>query len=303
MREDSAGIVHLAGGFIANNPCCVPVGDVVTSVVLPVVRLSFAPSWNVFEIVHTNFGTYADVEIQTDGTIHVIPPRPPAITDFHYLSLDGLTFAAASPKFFGLAVRGAAKQGATVTVMLRKPRVLALQVRTMRRHRLVTVGVVRLGRHRAGRSKIHWNLRINGRPLLAGRYQISLHALNGNILSVPAPPGPRTPDRPRKPTPARGEMIPRRPWSAGRTRRLRGGPTNDHSGRTSRWVRPTTVQADGNRCAHAATAAAFHEEEERDHECGRLERRRARCASGAQHPARSAIGRRPIANTSPRGPR
>jgi hypothetical protein len=132
------------------------------------------------------------VEIHTDGAIEVIAPRPPAVTDLRFLSVDGITFAAASPKFFGLAVRDTDKQRATVTVILRKPRVLALRVRTMRRHRLVTVGVVHLGRHRAGRSQIHWNLQINGRLLRPGHYQISLHAVNGNLLSVPAPPGPRT---------------------------------------------------------------------------------------------------------------
>jgi hypothetical protein len=72
------------------------------------------PLGNVFEIVHTNSGTYADVEIDTDADIHVIPPRSPAITDFGFLSLEGITFAGASPKFFGLAVRDNTKQGATV---------------------------------------------------------------------------------------------------------------------------------------------------------------------------------------------
>ena len=186
--EDTAGIVHLHGGLVQTAPgdqgCC----DLVGFIDDPAER----PSWNVFEIVHTNFGTYADVLIGTDGSIQVIAPRPPAVTDYAFLSLEGITFAAASPKFFGLAVHGTVKQGATVTVFLRKPRLLALEVQAVRGHQLVKVGVVRLGRHRAGRSKVHWTLRIKGRPLLAGRYQISLHALNGNILSVPAPPGPRT---------------------------------------------------------------------------------------------------------------
>jgi hypothetical protein len=185
--EDSAGIVHLEGGVAACTGCSIAVGDTVGSIP----DSSEWPSWNVFAIAHTNFGTYADIEIATDGTIHVIPPRSPAVTDFGFLSLEGITFAAASPKFFGLAARDAENKGATVTVMLRKPRVLALQVRTVRRHRLVTIGVVHLGRHRAGRSELHWNLRVNGRLLPQGRYQISLHALNGRVLSVPAPPGPR----------------------------------------------------------------------------------------------------------------
>jgi hypothetical protein len=75
-------------------------------------------------------------------------------------------------------------------VILRKPRVLALVVQVVRKHRLVTLGVVHLGTHPAGRSRIHWNLRVNGRLLPAGRsYDVSLRALNGKLLSVPAPPG------------------------------------------------------------------------------------------------------------------
>jgi hypothetical protein len=184
--EDSAGIVHLGGGIVQTS-CCTSPGDAIAQL-----DPSLAPSWNVFEIVHTLGGTYADVEIQTDGSIRVIPPRSPAITNFGFLSLEGLTYAAASPKFFELGVRDTEHQGGTVTVMLRKPRLLALRVSTTRHHRLITIGVVHLGHHHAGCSKIHWNLRVNGRPLPPGRYQITLSAMNGNILSIPAPPGPRT---------------------------------------------------------------------------------------------------------------
>ena len=41
-------------------------------------------------------------------------------------------------------------------------------------------------------SNIHWNLKVNGRLLQTGRYEVSLDALNGHLLSVPAPPGPLT---------------------------------------------------------------------------------------------------------------
>jgi hypothetical protein len=185
--EDTSGIVHLEGGLVQTS-CCSAAGAVVAQVQNP----SADPAWNVFELVHTNFGTYADVEIETDGTIHVIPPRAPAATDFGFLSLEGITFAAASPKFLGLSVHGAERDGATVSVTLRRPRGIAVQVSTVEGHRLLTVGVVRLGRWPAGRFQIHWTLRVNHRLLPPGRYQISLHALNGNALSVPAPPGPRT---------------------------------------------------------------------------------------------------------------
>lgn len=185
--EDGSGIVHIQGGLVQTS-CCTAPGQVVAQIQNP----SAYPAWNVFEVAHTNFGTYADIEIATDGTIHVIPPRPPAVTDFAYLSLEGITFAAASPRFFGIRALGAERDGAIVTVTLRKPRVVALRVRTIRRRHLVTIGVVNLGRLPAGRSQIHWNLRVNRRLLGPGRYQITLHALDGHVLSVPAPPGPRT---------------------------------------------------------------------------------------------------------------
>jgi hypothetical protein len=97
------------------------------------------------------------------------------------------------PKFFALHVNRRAAQGAAVTVELRKPRELVLQVyRVADHHRLVPVGLVRLGHHPAGRSQIHWNLRVSGRRLPAGRYQVTLYALVDGVLSQPSAPGPST---------------------------------------------------------------------------------------------------------------
>ena len=102
----------------------------------------------------------------------------------------GLTLA---PRFFGLTVRGAEKRGATVIAVLHKPRALVLLVRRIgRHHRLILVGLVRLGHHPAGRSLIHWNLRVDRRLLARGRYQVIMYALDGNVLSLPAKPGIRT---------------------------------------------------------------------------------------------------------------
>jgi CSLREA domain-containing protein len=102
----------------------------------------------------------------------------------------GLTLA---PHFFGLEVRGAEKRGSTVLAVLHKPRVLVLLVRRLApRHRLLLVGLVRLGHHHAGRSLIPWNLRVGGRLLGPGRYRIVMYALDGNVLSLPAKPGART---------------------------------------------------------------------------------------------------------------
>jgi hypothetical protein len=184
--EDTAGIIHLQGA-VRQTVCCNPTAGLVAT--LPVVA---RPTRNVFTIVHTFNGTYADLAVLTNGRIEVIAPRSPAVTDLSFLSLEGITFDAASPKYFGLGVSGTENKGATVTVMLRKSRALALLVRAVRGPQLVKVGVLRLGRYPAGLSHIDWNLRVNGHLLPASRYEVSLHALNGNLLSVPAAPGPRT---------------------------------------------------------------------------------------------------------------
>jgi hypothetical protein len=81
-----------------------------------------------------------------------------------------------------------------VVAVLRQPRVLVLLVRKLEtRHRLILVGLVRLGHHPAGRSTFHWNLRVGGHPLDQGRYQIVMYALDSdNVLSLPENPGART---------------------------------------------------------------------------------------------------------------
>lgn len=185
--EDTAGIIHLEGALkqISSSGPNAALVATLPAVARPTIR-------TLYTIVHTFSGTYADVAIEPGGQIVVIAPRVPAATDLSFLSLEGITFAAPSPKFFGLVVRSTEQQGATATVILREPRALALLVQAVRGGRLVDVGVVRLGHHHAGRSRVNWNLQVNGRPLSAGRYEVSLHALNGNLLSVPAPPGART---------------------------------------------------------------------------------------------------------------
>jgi hypothetical protein len=181
--EDTGGFIHLEGGLqqtSSSGPNALLVG------ILPIVA---RPTRTVYTIVHTFSGTYADLAITPGGQIFVIPPRPPAVTDLSFLSLEGITFDAPSPKHFALGVRGSENQGATVTATLLKPRALALLVQAVHGHRLATVGVVRLGTYPAGVSHIHWNLEVNGRVLNTGRYEVSLHALNGALQSVPASPG------------------------------------------------------------------------------------------------------------------
>lgn len=99
--------------------------------------------------------------------------------------------AAAGPRFFTLRVHGRETTGATITVVLAKPRVLVLLVRRIARRRLSLIGYARLGEHPGGRSHFHWNLRVGRRLLPPGRYQLVLYALDGNVLSLPSKPGAR----------------------------------------------------------------------------------------------------------------
>jgi hypothetical protein len=83
---DSYGVVHLQGAAkqiaTGGNPWIIgtlPVG-------------SLRPDRAVYTIVHTFAGTYADLEIGTDGNISVIGPRPPAAMDLGFVSLEGITY-------------------------------------------------------------------------------------------------------------------------------------------------------------------------------------------------------------------
>ena len=48
----------------------------------------------VYTVAATNDGTYADVAINTSGQIFLIDPRPPALKDYSFVSLEGITYAA-----------------------------------------------------------------------------------------------------------------------------------------------------------------------------------------------------------------
>ena len=94
-----------------------------------------------------------------------------------------------TPHHFALSVRGVERHGATITAVLHKPRTLTLLVQAVRNGRQIIDGLVPLGSHPAGTSKIHWNLRVNGRLLGKGTYKVSLHSVTGDVLSPATPPG------------------------------------------------------------------------------------------------------------------
>ena len=50
------------------------------------------PDRFVYELVHTFSGTYADVSISPSGQISLIAPRPPAVQDFSFVSLEGINY-------------------------------------------------------------------------------------------------------------------------------------------------------------------------------------------------------------------
>jgi hypothetical protein len=76
-----------------------------------------------------------------------------------------------------------------VIAVLHKPRTLVLLVQGIRRRHPVIIGLVALGSHPVGTSKIHWNLRVEGRLLGKGTYEVTLHSISVDVLSPATPPG------------------------------------------------------------------------------------------------------------------
>ena len=83
--KDAFGIVHLQG---AVSQLVIPGGPNLIATLPPAAR----PNRSVFEIVHTFGGTYADISIDSQGRIGIIPPRPPEKFDPSFVSLEGLSY-------------------------------------------------------------------------------------------------------------------------------------------------------------------------------------------------------------------
>jgi hypothetical protein len=84
---DGSGVVHLQGAATLTTPD--GPGDEFLIGTLPPAA---APAQRVLTVVHTFNGTYSDVIIETSGQIYTGPARSPAVTDFTFLSLEGITF-------------------------------------------------------------------------------------------------------------------------------------------------------------------------------------------------------------------
>jgi hypothetical protein len=95
IGEDREGFIHLEGA-VRQTLCCTPIAT------LPAWA---TPSRNLWFVVETNAGTFADLSIGTNGVINVIPDtlygKP---SNLSYVSLEGITYDAPSPKLFGLRV-------------------------------------------------------------------------------------------------------------------------------------------------------------------------------------------------------
>jgi hypothetical protein len=82
---DGEGVVHLSGAVRQLNP---------ESGVQQIGTVGEAPSSDVYTIVHTLGGTYADLTINTLGQIWLIPSSN---TNTNFVSLEGVTYVASTP--------------------------------------------------------------------------------------------------------------------------------------------------------------------------------------------------------------
>ncbi len=95
-HKDASGIVHLQGA--ASQTSGTGTGQ---NLVGTLPRADWPPR-NVFVIVHTFAGTYADAEIDTSGNINLIDPFGFAVKDYHFVSLEDVSYSI-SPIFNSLA--------------------------------------------------------------------------------------------------------------------------------------------------------------------------------------------------------
>jgi hypothetical protein len=75
-----------------------------------------------------------------------------------------------------------------VIAVLRKPRTLVLLVQDTRRHRQVITGLVPLDHYPIGTFRIRWNLRVDGKRLSKGTYEVACT----RFRSTPLPPTSRS---------------------------------------------------------------------------------------------------------------
>jgi hypothetical protein len=97
-------------------------------------------------------------------------------------------FTGFGPAAWTLTAAGPISAGAIVHPVLKRPRLIGLAVERLPKRTLV--GFVPLGRHRGSEQNIHWNLKVRGRSLGDGSYEVELRVFTvaGRPASIPGPP-------------------------------------------------------------------------------------------------------------------
>lgn len=84
---DSSGIVHLQGAAAQTS------GSGSGANLIGTLPRAARPARAVYTIVSTFGGSYADLAIETDGTIRLIDPRSPAVKDYAtFVSLEAISY-------------------------------------------------------------------------------------------------------------------------------------------------------------------------------------------------------------------
>jgi hypothetical protein len=95
-----------------------------------------------------------------------------------------------SPSAWTLTAAGPIGKGAIVRPVLRKPHLIGLVVFRLPKHALV--GFVPLGLHSGSNDRLPWNLKVNGKTLGRGSYEVDLKIFaNGKPTDIAGP----TPER------------------------------------------------------------------------------------------------------------
>jgi len=91
-----------------------------------------------------------------------------------------------APSSFTLSAKGKVSQGVTVKPVMKKQRTIGLVVFKQPSH--AQVGTVLLGTF-SGHPSIHWNLKVHGKVLATGTYEVYLRVFkNGKPTNIPGPP-------------------------------------------------------------------------------------------------------------------
>jgi hypothetical protein len=109
--------------------------------------------------------------------------RNSAGTEFTLAEGSGPSF----PSAWTLTAAGPIGKGAIIHAVLKKPRLIGLAVFKLPKRTLV--GFVPLGRHSGSKQRIRWNLKVSGKTLRNGTYEVDLRVFTaaGKPTNLPGP--------------------------------------------------------------------------------------------------------------------